>query len=229
MRPIGFSIDVNSLQPNTGLFENLGINNISVNVYDYSGLDVLIDLVHKGISSRFPYFSVRFRKSIDLCRYFKDECRKGFLDYLKESGVFKVTTTESVYNSFMWESFGDLLLIENNDVSSKSLTGGTYSDIKSALDTFEKSRLSFNIVAGCGVDIVINEAYLVLVNMRRRLHQIYLENTDNHIYKYNLHKSIETLNHFIDEDVPIIVELKDISKFHISNAFSIVSRMFPIH
>jgi hypothetical protein len=115
---------------------------------------------------------------------------------------------DTIYDPSAWESFGDLLLIENMD--KRNPTGRTARELSYFFRKLPRAGLCFDIGHCRQVDPTMNESYLILKEFGDRLRQVHVSEVNTRSTHDPLSgasiAAFEKISYLIPEAVPVILE-----------------------
>jgi hypothetical protein len=107
-----------------------------------------------------------------------------------------------------WNSFGDLLLVENMD--KRNFTGRTSGELAAIFSKLPNAQLCFDLGHARQVDPTMTESYSILTMFRTRLRQLHISEVNSSSTHDRLSEAsmgaFEKISHLIPADVPVILE-----------------------
>lgn len=119
-----------------------------------------------------------------------------------------VVHPDAIVDFDLWQRFGDLLLIENND--KRKTVGRTASELRSVLKRIPDAALCLDLGHCRQVDPTMSEAALILTEFKNRIRQLHVSEVNSQSHHDPLTVSaiiaFNKVSHLIPDEVPVILE-----------------------
>jgi hypothetical protein len=119
-----------------------------------------------------------------------------------------VVHPDTMHDFAAWNSFGDLLLVENMD--KRNFTGRTGSELAAIFSKLPNAQLCFDLGHARQVDPTMTESYSILKMFRSKLRQLHISEVNSSSTHDRLSEAslgaFEKISHLIPPDVPVILE-----------------------
>jgi hypothetical protein len=124
------------------------------------------------------------------------------------NGYPVVVHPDVIYDSRLWQTFGDLLLVENMD--QRKGKGRTSRELIPIFDCLPNAKMCFDAGHAGSVDSSMSEAFVILKTFAERIAEIHLSSVDSighhESFTFAAINAFREIANLIPENVPVILE-----------------------
>lgn len=208
MRPIGFStgaLAYGDFRQGLKILCETAATAVELSALRETELEPLVGAIDSLNLDHFRYVSVHAPS-----RYEKKHERR-ILALLKKVSSRRwpiVVHPDTMHDLSAWNSFGDLLLVENMD--KRNFTGRTSSELAAIFSKLPNAQLCFDLGHCRQVDPTMTESYSVLTTFRTRLRQLHVSEVNSGSTHDPLSEAsiaaFQAVSHLIPAETPVILE-----------------------
>ncbi len=208
MRTIGFStgaLAYGDFRLGLKILSSTDASAVELSALRETELEPLVDAIDRLNLAHFRYISVHAPSRYEakheprIIALLKEVCKRNWPI---------VVHPDTIHDFSAWDSFGDLLLVENMD--KRNSTGRTANELTAIFEKLPNARLCFDIGHCRQVDPTMTESYSILTTFRTRLRQVHVSEVNSRSTHDPLSEAsigaFEKISHLIPVDVPVILE-----------------------
>jgi len=208
MRPIGFStgaLAYSDFRLGLGILQGKGTKLVELSALREAELGPMVATLGSIDLSGFDYVSVHAPSKYDPAR---EPEIIGLLGAVAERGWPIILHPDPICDFSSWNTFGELLLIENMD--KRNRTGRNTRELQEIFSNLPSAGLCFDIGHCRQVDPTMNEAYLILREFPHKLRQLHVSEVNSRSTHDPLSSAsitaFEIVAPLVPEHIPIILE-----------------------
>lgn len=208
MRPIGFStgaLAYSDFRLGLQILSSTGAITVELSALRETELEPLVNALDSLNLAHFRYISVHApsryepRHEPRIITLLKEVCRRRWPI---------IVHPDTIDDFSAWNSFGDLLLVENMD--KRNSTGRTTNELAGIFAKLPNAQLCFDLGHCRQVDPTMTESYSILTVFRSRLRQLHISEVNSRSTHDPLSEAsigaFEKISHLIPSEVPVILE-----------------------